>query len=57
MAFECLAFEDLCRTHRQLFGTWPEVAIDMCQFFAYRGQHAVVMYILGCLRLIEHAHE
>lgn len=55
LVFECLAFEDLRRTHSQLFG--PEVAFDMRQFFAHRDQRAVVMYILGCLRLIEHAHE
>ena len=55
LVFECSAFEDLRRTHSQLFG--PGVAFDMRQFFAHTDQRAVVMYILGCLRLIEHAHE
>ena len=58
LVFACSAFEDLRRTHSQLFG--PGVAFDMRQFFAHTDQRAVVMYILGCiscLRLIEHAHE
>ena len=38
-----------------MFGS--EVAFDMRRFFAHRDQRAVVMYILGCLRLVEHAHE
>ena len=52
--FECPAFEDLRREHRQLFGsTTSEVAFDMCRFFAHKDQHGVVMYILGCLHLHE----
>ena len=59
LVFECSAFEDLRRTQlNQLFGPdSPEVAFEVRQFFAYRDQRAVVMYILGCLRLIELAHE
>ena len=30
--------------------------IAMRRFFAHTDQRAVVMYILGCLSLIEHAH-
>ena len=45
---------DLRRTHSQLFGS--EVAFDMRRFFAHTDQRAVVMYILGCLSLFEHAH-
>ena len=52
---ECSAFEDLRRDHNQLFG--PEVAFGLRQLFAHGDQRAVVMYILGCLRLIEHAHD
>ena len=55
LVFECSAFEDLRRNHSQLFG--PEVAFDMRQFFAHRDQRDVVMYILSCLRLMEHAHD
>ena len=55
LVFECSAFEDLRRTHSQLFG--PGVAFDMRQFFAHTDQRAVVMHILGCLRLIERAQE
>ena len=51
LVFECPAFEDLRREHRQLFGS--EVAFDMCRFFAHKDQHGVVMYILGCLHLLE----
>ena len=55
LVFECSAFEDLCRTHNQLFG--PGVVFDMRQSFAHRDHRAVVMYILGCLCLNEQAHE
>ena len=41
----------LRREHRQLFG--QEVAFDMRRFFAHKDQRAVVMYILGCMRLID----
>ena len=44
--FECSAFEDLRRTHSQLFGPGPGVEFDMRQFFAHTDQRAVVMYIL-----------
>ena len=51
LVFECPVFEDLRGTHRQLFGS--EVALDIHRFFAHTDQVAVVMYILGCLRLIK----
>ena len=51
LVFECPLFEDLRRDNRHLFGR--EVAFDMRRFFAHKDQHAVVMYILGCLDLIE----
>ena len=51
LVFECPAFEDLRREHRQSFAS--EVAFDMCRFFAHKDQHDVVMYILGCLHLLE----
>ena len=51
LVFECPVFEDLRRNSRQLFGR--EVAFDMRRFFAHEDQHAVVMYILGCLHLID----
>ena len=53
LVFECSIFEDLRRTHSQLFGS--EVAFDIRRFFAHTDQRAVVMYILGCLSLIGHA--
>ena len=51
LVFECPMFEDLRREHRHLFG--QEVAFDMRRFFAHKDQRAVVMYILGCLCLID----
>ena len=51
--FECPVFEDLLsyyREHRETFG--QEVALDMRRIFAHKDQRAVVMYILGCMRLI-----
>ena len=51
LVFECLTFGDLRKKHRQLFES--EVAFDMCRFFADKDQHGVVMYILGCLHLLE----
>ena len=51
LVFECPVFEDLRREHRHLFG--QEVAFDMRRFFAHKDQRAVVMYILGCMRLID----
>ena len=47
-AFDMLPPE---RHHSPLFGS--EVAFDMCRFFAHKDQHDVVMYILGCLHLLE----
>ena len=51
LVFECPVFEDLRRNSRHLF--CREVAFDMRRFFAHEDQHAVVMYILGCLHLID----
>ena len=51
LVFECPMFEDLRRRHSHLFGR--VVAFDMRRFFAHEDQRAVVLYILGCLRLLE----
>ena len=32
---------------------YQEVAFDMRRFFVHKDQRAVVMYILGCMRLID----
>lgn len=54
LVFKCPAFEDLHRSHLQLFGL--EVAYDMRRFFAQEDQRAVVLYIMDCLRLIDTLH-
>ena len=41
LVFEYSVFEDLCRTHSQLFGS--QVAFDMRRFFAHTDQRAVVI--------------
>ena len=53
LVFECPVFEDLRREHRQLFGQEVALTFDMRRFFAHKDQRAVVMYILGCMRLID----
>ena len=54
LVFECPVFEDLRSAYRCVFG--PEVGFDMRRFFAQDNQRGVVLYILGCLHVLERVY-